>query len=62
MLPWESRAVAISGSPDSNWRTASLFPSRQASIIEVGARNPSLKALERLARALSVRPAGLFDG
>jgi transcriptional regulator with XRE-family HTH domain len=30
--------------------------------IEVGARNPSLKALERLARALSVRLSGLFEG
>jgi transcriptional regulator with XRE-family HTH domain len=29
--------------------------------IEVGARNPSLKALERLAAALSVRLAGLFE-
>jgi transcriptional regulator with XRE-family HTH domain len=30
--------------------------------IEVGVRNPSLKALERLANALSVRLAELFDG
>lgn len=30
--------------------------------IEVGVRNPSLKALERLASALSVRLAELFDG
>ena len=30
--------------------------------IEVGARNPSLKALERLAGALSVRLAELFEG
>lgn len=29
--------------------------------IEVGARNPSLKALERLAAALSVRLAVLFE-
>lgn len=29
--------------------------------IEVGARNPSLKALERLAAALSVHLADLFD-
>jgi transcriptional regulator with XRE-family HTH domain len=29
--------------------------------IEVGARNPSLKALERLARALSVHPKDLFN-
>jgi transcriptional regulator with XRE-family HTH domain len=29
--------------------------------IEVGARNPSLKALERLAGALAVRLAELFD-
>jgi transcriptional regulator with XRE-family HTH domain len=30
--------------------------------IEVGARNPSLKALERLAAALSVRLSELFEG
>jgi len=30
--------------------------------IEVGARNPSLKALERLAGALSVRLSELFEG
>lgn len=30
--------------------------------IEVGARNPSVKALERLARALSVRLLELFEG
>jgi transcriptional regulator with XRE-family HTH domain len=29
--------------------------------IEVGARNPSLKALERLAAALSVRISNLFE-
>ena len=29
--------------------------------IEIGARNPSLKALERLAAALSVRLAALFE-
>ena len=29
--------------------------------IEVGARNPSLKALERLAAALSVHLADLFE-
>ncbi len=29
--------------------------------IEVGARNPSVKALERLATALSVRLSELFD-
>lgn len=29
--------------------------------IEVGARNPSVKALERLAHALSVRVAKLFE-
>jgi transcriptional regulator with XRE-family HTH domain len=29
--------------------------------IEVGARNPSLKALERLATALSVRLSELFE-
>jgi transcriptional regulator with XRE-family HTH domain len=29
--------------------------------IEVGARNPSLRALEQLANALSVRVAGLFE-
>lgn len=29
--------------------------------IEVGARNPSVKALERLADALSVRIVKLFD-
>lgn len=29
--------------------------------IEVGARNPSLKALDRLARAFSVRLGALFD-
>lgn len=30
--------------------------------IEVGARNPSVKALERLAAALSVRISELFEG
>jgi len=30
--------------------------------IEVGARNPSLRALERLARPLAVPPSGLFSG
>ena len=30
--------------------------------IEVGARNPSVKALERLATALSVRLSELFEG
>lgn len=30
--------------------------------IEVGARNPSLKALDRLAGALSVRLSELFEG
>ena len=30
--------------------------------IEVGARNPSVKALERLAAALSVRLPDLFEG
>ncbi len=30
--------------------------------IEVGVRNPSLKALERLAAALSVRISELFEG
>lgn len=30
--------------------------------IEVGARNPSVKALERLAMALSVRISELFEG
>jgi transcriptional regulator with XRE-family HTH domain len=30
--------------------------------IEVGARNPSVRALERLARALSVRISDLFEG
>lgn len=29
--------------------------------IESGARNPSLKALDRLAAALDIRLAGLFD-
>jgi transcriptional regulator with XRE-family HTH domain len=29
--------------------------------IEVGARNPSLKAIEKLAAALSVAPAQLFE-
>ena len=29
--------------------------------IEIGARNPSLKALERLAAALSVRLSALFE-